>query len=94
MPDHGGYAASRYKARKAALLAHADTTEDALAEAPHVWRIPGRIKIKPRADDPRFNEIVQLDYQSGRDPSGPGQDISWDDLGVGAELDDEIEIPF
>lgn len=89
-PDHGGYAESRYKARKAALRAAADTTEDALAEAPHVWRIPGRIKIKPRADDPRFNEIVQLDYQSGRDPSGPGQDISWDDLGTGAELDDEI----
>jgi len=93
-PDHGGYAASRYKARMNSLGAKAKTTEDALAEAPLVWTIPSRIKVKPRADNPRFQEIVQLDYQSGRKPKLPGQDLTWDgsDDNWGQELDDKI--PF
>jgi DNA repair protein RadD len=58
--DHGGYAASRYKARKPALGAMADTTDDAIEESRH-WAKPGRIKIRPQRDS-KFFEIVQLDY--------------------------------
>jgi DNA repair protein RadD len=89
-PDHGGYAASRYRARMPALGAMAESTDAALAEAPKVWTQPTRIKIKPRADDPRFDEIVQLDYSEGRKPAPIGETLSWD-----GELPDEIEdIPF
>ena len=59
-PDHGGYAASRYKARMPALKATALTTEDAIQESPK-WSKPGRIKVKPQKDS-KFFEIVQLDY--------------------------------
>jgi len=90
-PDHGGYAASRYKARMAALEATAKTTDDALVEAPLSWTVPTRIKIKPRVDDPRFDEIVQLDYSEGRKPKPPGQDLSWDD---DWKADEWKEIPF
>lgn len=90
-PDHGGYAASRYKARKSALGATADTTEDALTEAPKSWTMPTRIKIKPRADDPRFEEITQLDYSAGWKPKPVGETLSWD--GEIPEYDD-TEIPF
>lgn len=89
-PDHGGYAASRYQARMAALGASAMSTDAALEEAETTWTIPTRIKIKPRIDDPRFDEIVQLDYSEGRKPKPPGNDLSWDD--VDEEFDDEI--PF
>lgn len=89
-PDHGGYATSRYKARMSALGASALTTDDALAEAHLVWTMPTHIKIKPRANDPRFDEIVQLDYSAGKKPQGRGQDISWE-----ADADEyEFEIPF
>ena len=77
-PDHGGYAASRYTARKAALGADAASTDDALSEAQMSWTIPARIKIKPRIDDPRFDEIVQLDYSAGRKPEPQGEALSWD----------------
>jgi len=90
-PDYGGYAASRYKARKSALGATADTTEDALTEAPKSWTMPTRIKIKPRADDPRFEEITQLDYSAGWKPKPVGETLSWD--GEIPEYDD-TEIPF
>ena len=90
-PDHGGYAASRYKARMTALGATAVTTDQALAEASKSWTVPDKIKIKPRADDPRFNEIVQLDYSGGRKPKPVGQDLSWDgDI----PEDEDIDIPF
>ena len=85
-PDHGGYAASRYKARMPALEAKAESTDDALIEAPRSWTQPTRIKIKPRADDPRFDEIVQLDYSEGRKPKPIGETLSWD-----GELPDEID---
>ena len=88
-PDHGGYAASRYHARMKVLGATAKTTNDALAEAPLVWTIPTRIKIKPRVDDPRFDDIVQLDYSEGCNPKPPGQDISWDTDGTGYEHIDD-----
>jgi len=90
-PDHGGYATSRYKARMSALGATAETTDDALAEAPLSWTMPTRIKIKPRANDPRFDEIVQLDYSEGRKPKGTGQDLDWDGDAKEMEWD---EIPF
>jgi DNA repair protein RadD len=88
-PDHGGYAASRYTARKSALEAAADCTDDALIEAPLSWTVPTRIKIKPRADDPRFDEIVQLDYSAGKKPQGPGETLSWEET-----ADGDFEIPF
>ena len=62
-PDHGGYAASRYVARKPALLALADTTEEALAEC-QWWKKPSRIKVKPVG---KYHEIVQLDYSGARE---------------------------
>ena len=89
-PDHGGYAASRYHARMKALGAKAMTTADALSEAPVVWTWPTRIKIRPRADDSRFDEIVQLDYSEGRKPEAPGRELSW----VESDDDEEDCIPF
>lgn len=62
-PDHGGYAASRYIARKSALLALADTTEEALHEC-QWWKKPSRIKVKPVG---KYHEIVQLDYSGARE---------------------------
>lgn len=57
-PDHGGYAADRYKARKSALLALSETTDEALEES-RFWRKPSRIKVRP---DGKYHQIVQLDY--------------------------------
>lgn len=93
-PDHGGYAASRYTARKSALCATADTTDEALAEAPTGWKIPGQIKIKPRKDDPRYDEIVQLDYQSGRMPAPLDEGIDWDAGYGGVPQYEDDDIPF
>ena len=92
-PDHGGYAASKYRARMSALGATALTTADALAEAPIAWTMPNRIKIKPRADDPRYNEIVQLDYSGGRKPLPRGREIAWDGY-IPDEIDSYDDIPF
>lgn len=89
-PDHGGYAASRYHARMPALGAAAMTTDDALSEAPAAWTWPTRIKIRPRADDPRFDEIVQLDYSECRKPPAPGRTLAWTE----GENDEEDYIPF
>ena len=58
-PDHGGYAASRYHARKSALGAEADTTAEAMAECDD-WNQPSRIKVRP---DGKFHQIMQLDYK-------------------------------
>lgn len=93
-PDHGGYAASRYTARKSALCATADTTDEALAEAPNGWKIPGQIKIKPRADDPRYDEIIQLDYQSGRMPGPVEEAIDWDAGYEGVPSYEVDDLPF
>jgi len=60
-PDHGGYAASRYTARKELLNSDADSTDDALNDC-HFWNEPSRIKVKPSGHDPRYQEIVQFDY--------------------------------
>jgi len=95
-PDHGGYAASRYRARMAALGATALTTDDALDEAEIAWTIPDRIKIKPRADNPKFDEIIQLDYSEGRKPEKRGEDLGWgSDDGNGVSVRELLEeIPF
>ena len=60
-PDHGGYAASRYHARMPALTSSSMTTDEALMEC-EAWAVPSRIKIKPKPDNVRMFEIVQLDY--------------------------------
>jgi hypothetical protein len=60
-PDHGGYAASRYAARKALLTSDANSTDDALNEC-QFWVKPSKIKVKPSNHDPRYQEIVQFDY--------------------------------
>ena len=60
-PDHGGYAASRYEARKSALKAFAGSTDAALIECER-WVKPSRIKVRP---DGKYHQIMQLDY-SGR----------------------------
>ena len=57
-PDHGGYAAGRYLARRSALKAKAETTDEAMAEC-REWVKPSRIKVKPEG---KFHQIVQLDY--------------------------------
>jgi len=60
-PDHGGYAASRYQARRSLLASGADTTDEAMDEC-HFWNWPSRIKIKPSTYDPKYFEVVQFDY--------------------------------
>lgn len=60
-PDHGGYAAERYKKRKPALGAEATTTADAMAEC-DFWNKPRRIKVKPNDKNDKFFDIIQLDY--------------------------------
>ena len=60
-PDHGGYAASRYRSRKPLLSSTADTTDHALIEA-KLWTTPSRIKIKPSSHNPKYKEIVEFDY--------------------------------
>lgn len=57
-PDHGGYAAGRYKARLSALMGDAETLDEALEECRY-WVKPSRIRVKPNG---KFKEIIQLDY--------------------------------
>ena len=64
-PDHGGYAASRYTARKSALRASADGTDAALAECAF-WVKPSKIRVKP---DGKYFQIVQLDYEQKKPPA-------------------------
>ena len=64
-PDHGGYAASRYTARKTALGAKADSTSRALMECAD-WVKPSRILVKP---DGKYFQIVQLDYTQKKPPA-------------------------
>jgi len=64
-PDHGGYAASRYTARKQALGAKADSTSKALMECAD-WVKPSRILVKP---DGKYFQIVQLDYTEKKPPA-------------------------
>lgn len=81
-PDHGGYAASRYHARMSVLGASAQNTNDAMEEC-WDWKWPARIKIKPRVDNPRFMEIVQLDYSK----ENPSQHKAAPYIGIEDEYD-------
>lgn len=74
-PDHGGYAASKYQARMAALSSFAHTTDDALMEC-GAWKKPSRIKVKPRGE---FFEIMQLDYSPRQAVTAPPVDDMMDD---------------
>jgi len=82
-PDHGGYAASRYTARKPMLKSEADTTDDALDEC-HFWVQPSRIKVKPSSHNPKYQEIVQFDYtqveRKHEAQEGPYADFSFEDI--------------
>ena len=57
-PDHGGYAAERYRARLPSLKGQALTLDDAILEA-RDWVKPSRIRVKP---DGKYHQIVQFDY--------------------------------
>ena len=57
-PDHGGYAAERYRARLPSLGGQAMTLAAALEEADS-WVKPSRIRVTP---DGKFHKIVQFDY--------------------------------
>jgi DNA repair protein RadD len=57
-PDHGGYAAERYRARLPSLGGQALTLDEAILEA-RDWVKPSRIRVKP---DGKFHHIVQFDY--------------------------------
>lgn len=58
-PDHGGYAAERYRARLPSLGGRALTLDDAIVEAAS-WVRPSRIRVKP---DGKYHQIVQFDYK-------------------------------
>jgi DNA repair protein RadD len=58
-PDHGGYAAERYRARLPSLGGQAMTLDEAILEA-RDWVKPSRIRVKP---DGKFHQIVQFDYK-------------------------------
>jgi DNA repair protein RadD len=91
-PDHGGYAASRYHARMPSLGSTAMTTIDALGQCT-LWNWPSRIKVKPRADNPKFNEIVQLDYSAPK-PTAPKQKTEEEKRLERLAAEWEDDIPF
>ena len=82
-PDHGGYAASKYKERKALLNALADTTTEALDEA-HFWRKPSRVMVKPSNHNPKYKEITKFDYtqveRKHEEAQGNYADFSLEDI--------------
>jgi len=65
-PDHGGFAATRYQQRKAVLGAWAETTEDALIECDQ-WNKPKRVQVRPSKHNPKFLEVLQLDYEEPKE---------------------------
>tara|TARA_R110002012_G_scaffold307045_1_gene512300 strand:- start:124 stop:516 length:393 start_codon:yes stop_codon:yes gene_type:complete len=82
-PDHGGYAASKYQARRSLLSSGADTTDEAMNEC-QWWNWPSRIKIKPSTYDPKYHEVVQFDYtkveRKHETQAGPFADFSLEDI--------------
>ena len=88
-PDHGGYAASRYAARKALLTSDANSTDDALNEC-QFWVKPSKIKVKPSNHDPRYQEIVQFDYTQVERK----HETKTQGFGGYADLSDLEDIPF
>ena len=73
-PDHGGYAAERYRARLPSLGGQALTLADAIEESRH-WVKPSRIRVKP---DGKYHQIVQFDYSQKEIPHAEkaAQDIA------------------
>jgi DNA repair protein RadD len=82
-PDHGGYAASKYRERKSLLNAYADTTTEALDEA-HFWRKPSRVMVKPSSHNPKYKEITKFDYtqveKKHEETQGGYADFSLEDI--------------
>jgi len=82
-PDHGGYAASKYRERKSLLNAYADTTTEALDEA-HFWRKPSRVMVKPSSHNPKYKEITKFDYtqveKTHEETQGGYADFSLEDI--------------
>ena len=82
-PDHGGYAASKYRERKSLLNAYADTTTEALNEA-HFWRKPSRVMVKPSSHNPKYKEITKFDYtqveKTHEETQGGYADFSLEDI--------------
>jgi DNA repair protein RadD len=82
-PDHGGYAASKYQARRSMLASGADTTDEAMNEC-QWWNWPSRIKIKPSTYDTKYHEVVQFDYtkveRKHETQEGPFADFSLEDI--------------
>ncbi len=82
-PDHGGYAASKYRERKSLLNAYADTTTEALNEA-HFWRKPSRVMVKPSSHNPKYKEITKFDYtqveKKHEETQGGYADFSLEDI--------------
>lgn len=86
-PDHGGYAAERYKARLPSLGGQALTLDDAILEA-RDWVKPSRIRVKP---DGKFHQIVQFDY-TPKELSHAEKAAQEHHENIMSEFDDEI--PF
>ena len=84
-PDHGGYAASKYRARRAVLGATADTLTECLEECDG-WNVPGRILVRP---DGNFHKIMQFDYSTQPVIEVPAHQMTRED--IDAMID---EIPF
>ena len=86
-PDHGGYAAERYRARLPSLGGQALTLDDAILEA-RDWVKPSRIRVKP---DGKFHQIVQFDYTQ-KEMTDAEKAAEEHRKAIFAEFDDEI--PF
>ncbi|NBT31698.1 MAG: DEAD/DEAH box helicase [Rhodobacteraceae bacterium] len=71
-PDHGGYAAEKYRQRLPVLGGMAMTLEDALYEC-RWWKKPRRICVMP---DGKFQKIVQIDYSAPSQPSQKEIDLA------------------
>ena len=59
-PDHGGYAASKFQARRPVLNAAAMTLDECIDECDR-WKVPGRVKVAP---DGQYHKILQFDYRA------------------------------
>ena len=59
-PDHGGYAASKFQARRPLLGAMAMTLDECIDECDR-WKVPGRVKVAP---DGQYHKILQFDYRA------------------------------
>ena len=84
-PDHGGYAASKYQARKDVLRATADTLAECLEEC-GAWNVPGRILVRPEG---QYHKIMQFDYSTQPVVEVPAHQMTREE--IDSAIDD---IPF